>query len=623
MSDMLRRIFLALLLLPSFFSSYSQDISKRLEAALSQKDSARLIFEEKLIQLPTQRDSGLYFYFLGRYQRTKGERREAVKSNLKALELLKLEEDSYYFIRAYNNLTYLESILGDWEKAMLYGQKALESARAVGDSNRMAYSYADISIVYHDMEQYDKGVEFSKKGLEILGKYSDPSPQVKAFTLNAVGINFDDWNQPDSALYFHYQVLDLYPQMDSSSFTNTFNNIGNTLLKQGKFIEAKEWIDISLYYNTKSGDKYKIASNYNNLATIAYNIGDFSKAETLMDSTYKYVVLSESREKLRDYLYDQFRFQQKKGDLEQAISYLERYSELKDSIFKEDRVRMIGEIQTLYEVEAKERELAESRAALAEEEVKSKSRNVLLLILLLGFLIVLGTSFFIYYQQKNKNRHLEQEAKLQAVFAEQETQKRLNDQRNRIAAELHDNIGAQLTFIVSSLNHLKFADFGKEVLGKKIDQISDFTVETVNELRDTIWAMNKDAISLEDLQLRLAGLIQKAKDFCPQVNFELKMDEGLDTQIQLNSLEGINLYRIAQEALNNAIKYAEAERIEIFIAQNGKNQIILSVMDNGKGFDEHSLESNGMSTMRSRAERIGKELKVETQPGSGTLVSVG
>ena len=620
---MLRRVFLALLLLPSFFPSYSQDISKRLEAALSQKDSARRIFEEKLIQLPTKRDSGLYFYFLGRYQRTKGERREAVKSNLKALELLRLEEDSYYFIRAYNNLTYLESILGDWEKAMLYGQKALESARAVGDSNRMAYSYADISIVYHDMEQYDKGVEFSKKGLEILGEYSDPSPQVKAFTLNAVGINFDDWNQPDSALYYHYQVLDLYPQMDSSSFTNTFNNIGNTLLKQGKYSEAKKWIDISLHYNSISGDKYKIASNYNNLATIAYNLGDFEKAEMLMDSTYKYVLLSESREKLRDYLYDQFRFQQKKGDLKQAISYLERYSELKDSIFKEDRVRMIGEIQTLYEVEAKERELAESRAALAEEEVKSKSRNVLLLILLIGFLIVLGTSFFIYYRQKNKNRHLEQEAKLQAVFAEQETQKRLNDQRNRIAAELHDNIGAQLTFIVSSLNHLKFAEFSREVLGRKIDQISGFTVETVNELRDTIWAMNKDAISLEDLQLRLAGLIQKAKDFCPQVEFELKMDEGMDTQIQLNSLEGINFYRIAQEALNNAIKHAEAERIEIFIAQNGKNQISLSVKDNGKGFDEQRLEGNGMSTMRSRAERIGKELKVETQPGSGTLVSVG
>lgn len=620
---MLRLIFLALLLLPSFFPSFSQDISKRLEATLNQKDSARIIFEEKLIQLPTKRDSGLYFYFLGRYQNIMGERREAVKSNLKALELLRLEEDAYYYIRAYNNLTYLESILGDWDKAMLYGQKALESARIVGDSNRMAYSLADISIVYHDMEQYDKGVEFSKKGLEILDKYPDPSPQVKAFTLNAIGINFDDWNQPDSALYYHYQVLDLYPQMDSSSFTNTFNNIGNTLLKQGKFDEAKKWIDISLYYNIKSGDKYKIASNYNNLATIAYLLGDFSKAEILLDSTYKFVVLSESREKLRDYLYDQFRFQQKKGDLKQAISYLERYSELKDSIFKEDRVRMIGEIQTLYEVETKERELVESRAALAEEELKSKSRKALLLILLLGFLIVLGTSFFIYYRQKNKNRLLEQEAKLQAVFAEQETQKRLNDQRNRIAAELHDNIGAQLTFIVASLNHLKFADLSKEVLGKKIDQIANFTVETVNELRDTIWAMNKDAISLEDLQLRLAGLIQKAKDFCPQVEFELKMDEGLDTQIQLNSLEGINFYRIAQEALNNAIKHAEAERIEILIAQNGKNQISLSVKDNGKGFDGQRLEGNGLSTMRCRAERIGKELKVETQPGSGTLVSVG
>uniref|UniRef100_UPI00258634D8 sensor histidine kinase n=1 Tax=Algoriphagus sp. TaxID=1872435 RepID=UPI00258634D8 len=227
-----------------------------------------------------------------------------------------------------------------------------------------------------------------------------------------------------------------------------------------------------------------------------------------------------------------------------------------------------------------------------------------------------------YYRQKNKNLQLEQEAKLQAIYAEQETQKKLAEQRNRISSDLHDNIGAQLTFIVSSLNQLKFGNLTKEQLGEKIDRISSFTVDTVNELRDTIWAMNKDAISVEDLQLRLAGLIQKAQESCPQIQFELKIDEGVTPQLHLNSLEGVNLYRIAQEALNNAIKHAEAGKIEIFITQENDANICLSVMDNGKGFDEKNPDGNGMNTMRTRAERIGKELKIESQAGSGTFISV-
>lgn len=283
---------------------------------------------------------------------------------------------------------------------------------------------------------------------------------------------------------------------------------------------------------------------------------------------------------------------------------------------------MIGEIQTLYEVETKERELAESRAALAENELIVKNRNNQLLLLLLALLIILSSSFFIYYRQKNKNLQLEQEAKLQAIYAEQETQKMLAEQRNLISSDLHDNIGAQLTFIVSSLNQLKFLNLEKEQLSEKIDRISGFTVETVNELRDTIWAMNKDAISVEDLQVRLAGLIQKAQASCPQIQFELKIDTGVTLQFQLNSLEGVNLYRIAQEALNNAIRHAGASRIAIFITKGNEGSIGLSVRDNGNGFDEKNLPGNGMNTMRTRAERIGKELKIESELGKGTYIFV-
>ena len=616
------RITLTTICIALSVSVFSQDLEKRLSDAVIEKDSSELIFRREFQNLKTTLDSGIYFYYLGRFERSSGERQKAAQTLIKALDYLTLESKPELYISTYNNLTYLESILGDWDKAMNFGQKALESATIAGDSNKIGYSMADIAIVFHDMEEYDKGVEYAKKGYKILKSFSKANPNTVSFVLNAIAINFDDWNKPDSALFYHFKVFELLTVLDSSEITNTYNNIGNTLLKQNQFEEARKWINVAKKYNYVRGSQYHLASNFTNLATIAYNLNDFQEAEAMMDSAYKYVEESESREKLRDYLYDQFRFQKRKGELNKALDFLEEYALLKDTIFKEDRVRMIGEIETLYEVELKEKELAESRAALAENELIVKNRNNQLLLLLISLLLILGISFFIYYRQKTKTRHLEQEAKLQAIYAEQETQKRLQEQRSTISSDLHDNIGAQLTFIVSSLNNLKFVDISKEKMGAKIDQISNFTVETVSELRDTIWAMNKDAISVEDLQGRLAGLISKAKESCPQIEFELAIEEGLSSNLQLGSLEGVNCFRIAQEALNNALKHAGATKIEIFLTKETNDQISISIKDNGKGISEERILGNGLSNMKTRAERIGKELMVKSEKGKGTCISV-
>lgn len=110
---------------------FPQDLVSRLEKALSNKGSAEYIFETERTHLETRQDYGMYFYYLGRYETSTGERRKALESYQKALEYFKLDQEPSYFITAYNHLTYLESILGDWEKALMYGQKALESAKIV------------------------------------------------------------------------------------------------------------------------------------------------------------------------------------------------------------------------------------------------------------------------------------------------------------------------------------------------------------------------------------------------------------------------------------------------------------------------------------------------------------
>lgn len=600
--------------------AFSQDLRKRLGRTYLNSDSVDIFLELEKKNLHTANDSGIYYFFVAEKYNRAFENALAEETFLKSAALLDPKESNDLISLCYIRLNRLEANSGNWDRALMYSQKGLENATAGLDSNYMGYALLDISVVYHDMEDYAKGVEYGKKAHELLSHFSQGDPTFVAFSLNAIGINFDDWDKPDSALFYHYKIFDNIDKLDSSRITFTFNNIGNTLLKQEKYSEAERWIKTAVSLNNKSKNQYSLAANYTNLATIAYKLRDFPKAEVMMDSAYKYVVESQSTEKMRDYLEEQYRFNKAKGKLTTAMDYLEQYSALKDSIFKEERVKMLGELEAKYQVQTKERELAESRAALVENELLVKNRNNQILLLAVFLLIILGVAFFIYYRQKTKNRHLEQESKLQQIYAEQETQKRLLEQRNRISSDLHDNIGAQLTFIVSSLDNLKLFELSKEKMAGKIDQIAAFTVETVNELRDTIWAMNKDNISLTDLQARLAGLVAKARTACPQTTFSLEIEDGLEQELLLNSMEGVNYYRVAQEALNNAIKHSQATHIKIVFSKlNG--HIRVCIADNGKGMGQTGT-GNGLGNMRNRAERIGRELKIDTTLGQGTQVCI-
>ena len=125
-----------------------------------------------------------------------------------------------------------------------------------------------------------------------------------------------------------------------------------------------------------------------------------------------------------------------------------------------------------------------------------------------------------------------------------------------ISRDLHDNIGSQLTFISSSVDNIKYGfDITNPNLNTKIDDISGFAKDTIVELRETIWAMNNNDTSFEDLQIKITILVNKAKEIHSGIRFDLALDQNLKHKV-FKSLEIINIYRCVQEALNNSLKYA-------------------------------------------------------------------
>jgi len=449
--------------------------------------------------------------------------------------------------------------------------------------------------------------------------------------LNAVAINFDDWNKPDSALFYHKQVFKYYKGKDTLYIGETYNNIGNTLLKQKKFKEAKRWITSALKINDKNFELsqkakdndyyYERATNYTNLATIANELGDFNEAEKLFEKAYWFSKKSGNAEKLRDFYMQRALFNKKRNNLVKAVQDQEYYIKLRDSVFEVQRAQTFSELEAKYQNEKKEKQLLQSKAEIREREIEIKNKNMQFLILGLISFALLCIIYLVYRQQKLKIKQQEQEFELKSAIAKIETQNKLQEQRLSISRDLHDNIGSQLTFIISSVDNIKYAfDLKNEKLDAKLSNISSFAKDTIVELRDTIWAMNKSQISFEDLQTRIHNFVDKAKEVKNEIQFNFFVDSDLKDR-NFSSIEGMNIYRTIQEAIHNSIKYAEAKNIDIKVKKIGA-KIAIEIKDNGKGFDVTGIEKgNGLLNMQKRITEINGQFNLQST-ASGTEINI-
>jgi signal transduction histidine kinase len=106
------------------------------------------------------------------------------------------------------------------------------------------------------------------------------------------------------------------------------------------------------------------------------------------------------------------------------------------------------------------------------------------------------------------------------------------------------------------------------------------------------------------------------------ISFDFSIDEQVNASHEFSSLDGMNIYRIIQEAVNNAIKYANATQIKILLQQE-ENKMIFSISDNGIGFSETEIElGNGLNNMKKRALELKADLKINAEKGNGTIVTI-
>ncbi len=626
--------FYCLILIALVFSleTHAQAIQKTLIKAFTSQDSSDYYFKVAKKSIKTTADEAQYYFCKNARCCDYSELDSAIVYGEKAIKLLQKGDDINSLLTVYINMAKVYRKQGQYDKAIDYSIQGMKIAENAKKDKWIAYFNNYLSLTYHDFESYPKGIFYGKKALSYWESQKKKSPDMIGSALNSIAINFDDWNKPDSALYYHKKVFKYYKGKDTMSVAETYNNIGNTLLKQKKYKEAKRWISSALKINDKNFEDnngvkdsyyhYERATNYTNLATIESELGNFGEAEKLFAKAQAFAVNSKNAEKLRDFYYQRAQFNKKRKDLAQVVKDQENYIKLRDSVFATEREQTFSELEAKYQNEKKETQLLKSKAEISERKIEIESKNTQFLILGLVALALLIIVFLVYRQQKLKNKQQEQEFELKSAIGKIETQNKLQEQRLTISRDLHDNIGSQLTFIISSVDNIKYAfDIQNDKLDRKLSGISEFAKSTIVELRDTIWAMNKSEITFEDLQARIHNFINRAKEAKEDIRFHFDVDKSL-TKVKFTSVEGMNLYRTIQEAINNSVKHANAKSISISISPEPDGMRI-TIIDDGHGFDlEHTEFGNGLHNMRKRISDIGGSFEINADPVTGTAVTI-
>ncbi len=411
----------------------------------------------------------------------------------------------------------------------------------------------------------------------------------------------------DSALYFSEKGLDIkYEIADIVGIPYSLNNLAGIHARLGNMDKAFKCMEESDKYRAKEGEDYGRAENavilgelYLEVKKYEPAIKKFCESLTMAKIMGNKFMVQYNYEKLSEVY-------KKMGNYQAAFQNLKKYKSYQDSILNTETNQKIAELEIKFESEKKDKELTVAQFQLKEQRGQLIATGTISIILLIG---AIGG----YRFQKYKRKQIKNELELKHKLAKVELETKISEEKLRISRELHDNIGSQLTFMVSSLDNLTYVNKGG-MLVSKLTALSDFGRNTLNDLRQTIWIIKKNKSTLTELLLRI-------NEFNTQISTKLQINltNNAKDEIILTSMQTLNVFRVIQEALQNTMKYANAQKINIIFSKNG-NTLQLYIRDDGNGFNISTTRmGNGIYNMKYRCEEAGGSFEIISNK-SGTTI---
>ncbi|WP_160138405.1 ATP-binding protein [Chryseobacterium sp. c4a] len=500
-------------------------------------------------------------------------------------------------------------------------EKSIPLAKKYEGSRNLGFLYTQFAVILTYNAEFKKAEEYNTKALNILEKKYPNSTELFFNYLNFSNNFCYQAKSTEAKKFLDKAEMLISPYPDSS--VNAFYYYSKTLyyITQQRNSEAVSVIDKGILYAKRFNQNLLAQMFYFNKYDILRKLKKYNEAKGTLEA-----ILSEKSLAIdlnnRKTIYKQLSsLSEEMGNPKEALAWEQKYSHLNDSLNTENVKLEINKIETKFNTAEKERKIATLNTEKKQKELEVNKKNSYLWGLSLVLLLVISLLIFLYIIFRKNKKISEQKIKEIKQKEELSLTKAILDgeerERERIARDLHDGLGGMLAgvkinFSTWSANHL---DSEKD---KEFYKILGQLDNSVSELRHVARNLMPESLLNFGLETALNDLCEfyNRKDL--EIDFQaINIEKNLPLTIQLN------IYRIVQELLANAIKHAEASNILLQCSQSEKD-FFITIEDNGKGFENdihQKTKSMGLSNLKNRVDYLKGNMEISSD-NQGTTINI-
>jgi signal transduction histidine kinase len=535
-----------------------------------QYDSAVYCYKYALTKYKSPKGLGSAYNNLGLIEWKHAKLKEASEYLYKALTYFQQLDDKNYLANAYNNLGLIFYETKNLKKALGFQLNALTIYKDKKDMEHIGATCTNLSNVYHAFNKLDSCEYYIKESIKYSTQANDLYGLGIAYIDYATILSSAPYTRYDEALAYFLKALELKQKMnEEEGIVHIYINMSHIYKYKG------DWENF-LKYNRQALELSKKNTFLSRQKTIYHNISEYYTHIKNADSVYHYLML---------------------------------YKAMTDSIFNHEFKSSLSDAETKYRT--KEKELT-----ITTQEYQLSKKNYYIIALSLSIITIGLIFFFVYYRNKqNQKLKLKEEIIRQQDIASKAILEAEDNERRRIAGDLHDSVGQILSAVKINLSSLQSNIKGEN--SARYENIMNMVDSACKEVRAISHNMMPNSL------LR-SGLVAAIKEFISQIDADvLKVQlETTGLNQRLDHHTEMVLYRVMQECVNNVIKHAQASILDIQIIKDDEG-ISVMIEDNGIGFDTtQQNEGIGLANLKTRIDFLKGQIDIQSALGKGTLVAI-
>jgi two-component system, NarL family, sensor kinase len=538
--------------------------------------------------------------------------------------------DSLLDIRASANLAMgrYYTVKHEFAEATRFLMVAQSIAEKENFPDILSMSLNTLGVIYQDNEQYDRAISYFEQAIAIGNKYQYPVTLSKAF-FNLGKLTFDVSNgnyiKQRHGLNLMLAAFRITSQLkDTQSIMMHCNAIASVYSRLRKYDSTIYFLSIAEGMLKNNKTDFSVMRFYSAKAAAHLKKKEHDKALELYNAGLEIAKKGLAPRWMCQFYYGLADTYEEMGDFKMANKFNRLNMNLHDELVSRENFVAAADIQNKYERAKKDNEILK----LAAVNKQKSSWNKILIVSLFALFIISGLGYMNYRKSRQLAKQktalqyeqivkLEKERQLLSIDAMLKGQE---EERSRIAKELHDGLGALLSGVKLSVMNLK------DNLQVSDDKLHNFE-KPLLMLDRTITDLRKVAHNLMPEILVKFGLDEAVKDFCNAIETSTGISvvyQNFGEKRKLDNTSEMFTYRIIQELVNNAVKHGNPSEIIVQLIINSK-KTILTVEDNGKGFQKELLNGTkgaGMININYRVNYFNGTMDIVTAPGEGTSVHI-